>query len=121
MGRAGAAGGGSARVVQLGRSAPVYLALLSALQERVARVLLSLPETSGFVLAGGAALVLRGDVDRTTRDLDFFTTSIDDVGRVLAAFEAALRQAGLHVDRTRTGPAFVRLAVTDGEDRTEVD
>ncbi|MGQ0743965.1 MAG: nucleotidyl transferase AbiEii/AbiGii toxin family protein [Acidimicrobiales bacterium] len=79
------------------------------------------PEASGFVLAGGAALVLRGDVDRTTRDLDFFTTSVDDVGRLLAAFESALRQAGLDVDRKRTGTGFVRLAVSDGQERTEVD
>ena len=46
--------------------------MLTAFQEEVARLLSALPEASGFALAGGAALILRGDVDRATEDLDFF-------------------------------------------------
>lgn len=32
----------------------------------------ALPESEGFVLAGGAAMAAHGLLDRTTRDLDFF-------------------------------------------------
>lgn len=46
--------------------------MLSPLQERVARIVASLPAAEGFALAGGAALVIAEVVDRQTRDLDFF-------------------------------------------------
>jgi hypothetical protein len=62
--------------------------VLSALQERIAKAVAALTEANGFALAGGAALVLRGEVDRETRDLDFFATEAAAVGRVLPAVEA---------------------------------
>ena len=46
--------------------------MLSPLQERVAEIIAGLKEAEGFALAGGAALIVRGDVRRQTRDLDFF-------------------------------------------------
>lgn len=95
--------------------------MLSALQERVARVVVSLPEADGFALAGGAALVASGVVDRATRDLDFFGASGDDVDRLRPAVERALIAAGLEVSRERETHGFVRLIVTDGDDSTEVD
>lgn len=44
--------------------------MLSPLQERVAEIVAGLEEADGFALAGGAALIARGDVQRQTRDLD---------------------------------------------------
>jgi integrase len=46
--------------------------MLSPFQERVAEIIADLDEAKEFALAGGAALISRGDVDRQTRDLDFF-------------------------------------------------
>lgn len=45
--------------------------MLSPLQEQVAAIIAGLEEAEDFALAGGAALIVRGDVQRQTRDLDF--------------------------------------------------
>ncbi len=73
------------------------------------------------MLAGGGALVARGDVDRTTRDLDYFARSADHVPRLHAALESALRAARLDVTTVRASGGFVRLVVTDGSETTDVD
>ena len=44
--------------------------MLTPLQEQVARIVAGLAEAEDFALAGGAALIARGDVQRQTRDLD---------------------------------------------------
>jgi hypothetical protein len=95
--------------------------VLSPLQERAARLISALPEAAGFALAGGAALVIKGLVDRTTRDLDFFCIDPAAVERLLLAVEAALDDAGLHVERERVAEGFARLAVSDGIDSTIID
>jgi len=46
--------------------------VLSDIQLEVARLVAGRPEAADFALAGGAALIVRGDVDRGTRDLGFF-------------------------------------------------
>jgi hypothetical protein len=46
--------------------------VLTPLQEQVASIIAGLAEAESFALAGGAALIARGDVRRQTRDLDFF-------------------------------------------------
>lgn len=46
---------------------------LSAFQVALANLFFSLPESSGFLLAGGGALIAQGIVTRPTEDLDFFT------------------------------------------------
>lgn len=79
----------------------------------MARLFLSLPEAERFALAGGAALVLRGEVDRHTEDLDFFAPGAEDVRLATSAFQQALRKAGFHFELVRSGPAFARLVVTD--------
>jgi hypothetical protein len=48
--------------------------VLTPLQQRIARLVASLPEAEGFALAGAGALVVHGYIDRQTRDLDYFTT-----------------------------------------------
>jgi hypothetical protein len=68
--------------------------VLSSLQERVARIGAGLPEADGFALAGGAALVVMRVVDRTTRDLDFFGPSADEVDQLVPAVESALTASG---------------------------
>jgi hypothetical protein len=85
------------------------------------RIVAGLPESGGFALAGGAALVVAGVIDRDTRDLDFFGPSAEDVQRLCVAVESALPAAGLRVRRERHSATFVRLSVSDGELSTEVD
>jgi hypothetical protein len=95
--------------------------VLSPLQEQVAEIVAGLEEAKGFALAGGAALIARGDVQRQTRDLDFFGLTGDAVDRLLPAAEQALRGAGLAVERVQVNSGFARLIVAAGDDRTELD
>ena len=95
--------------------------VLSALQQRVARVLAELPEADGFALAGGGALIVRGAVDRETHDLDFFVHDADAVDRLLPALESALAEANLAVERRQVAHGFARVSVTAGDNHTEVD
>lgn len=82
---------------------------------------LQLAQAEEFALAGGAALVVRGDVDRRTRDLDFFGPSALAVDELLPAEEQALLSDGLQVERIIDHPGFARLLVSDATDQTEVD
>ena len=95
--------------------------VLSPLQQRVARILAALDEAENFALAGGAALIVRGDIDRKTRDIDFFGLSAAAVDRLVPVAQQALREAGLQVDRVVESPGFTRFVVADEDDRTEVD
>lgn len=70
----------------------------------------ALPEADAFALAGGAALVVSRVVDRTTKDLDFFGPSADDVQQLVEALDAALSQAGLTVHRERPRLSLEELA-----------
>ena len=45
---------------------------LSSLQIDIANLFFSLKESHGFLLAGGAALIAQGLIQRETDDLDFF-------------------------------------------------
>jgi hypothetical protein len=84
--------------------------VLSPLQERIAEIVAGLDEAEGFALAGGAALIARGDVRRQTRDLDFFGLSGDAVDRLAPAVRGALSAAGLVVGHVQVNPGFVRQA-----------
>ena len=66
---------------------------------------------------------MRGLIDRTTRDLDYFTPPGDEsaVGELRDALERALDQAGLAHRRQRDLSTFVRIEVDDGADRCEID
>src|SRR5207244_11258078 len=83
--------------------------MVSPLQDRVASLVASLDEAHGFALAGGAALLHRGDVKRNTRDLDFFGLTPADVDRLAPAITRALRPAGLAVHVVQQNVGFVRL------------
>lgn len=95
-------------------------------QIEVAKTLFGLPEAEGFALAGGAALVTLGLVDRTTRDLDAFVGARHaeppgDVSPLADAFEAELSSRGWAVVVVRQHQTFARLlAEADGE-HIEVD
>lgn len=95
--------------------------VLTPLQQRIAELVASLPESEGFALAGGSALIAAGMVDRPTRDLDFFTTSADHVDRFLPVVEEALEAAGHGVERRQVGHGFARLVVSAGDEATVVD
>ena len=95
--------------------------MLTPMQRQVAEVIAGLDAADGFGLAGGAALILRRDIDRGTRDLDFFGLDSSDVQRLLPEAEVALRAAGYEVHRVRESLSFVRLTVEKGSEVTEVD
>lgn len=95
--------------------------MLTPLQEQVAGIIASLEEAREFALAGGAALIARGDVQRETRDLDFFGLTGEAVDRLVPAVDRALRNAGLAVRQIQANPGFARLIVESADDRTELD
>ncbi len=95
--------------------------MLTPLQQRLARTFLALPEAAEFALAGGAALVTRGVVERPTQDLDFFTPDAQAVRLAVDALVAVLARDGLQVSVIRGGPSFARLAVDDGREEVLVD
>ena len=95
--------------------------MLSPLQERIARIIAGLSEAEDFALAGGGALIVRGDIDRKTRDLDFFGLSAAAVDRLVPVAELALREVSLRVTRVQEGPGFARFVIEDEDDRTELD
>ena len=47
---------------------------LNSFQIAIANLFFSLPESQGFLLAGGGALIAQGIVPRVTEDLDLFTS-----------------------------------------------
>lgn len=95
--------------------------MLSPLQRRITRRFFGLPESAGFALAGGSALVLRQLVERATKDVDFFVAEAGRAGRAADALVGALRADGLEVEVARRFDDFARLVVGDGEDHSEVD
>jgi len=46
------------------------------LQREILRLFFELPESSGFVLAGGAALIANGLSERPTQDVDLFSSDL---------------------------------------------
>jgi hypothetical protein len=89
---------------------------LTEFQIELANTFFSLPESAGFLLAGGGALIAQGIVPRATEDLDFFTAR--QLGNVEAASEAlttAVADRGWTADLLRSGPDFRRWAITGPE------
>jgi hypothetical protein len=95
--------------------------VLTPLQERIIAIFGTLPAAEGFALAGGGALIVRGLIQRETRDLDFFATQPDHVDELLPRLENALRAEGLDVERRQIGHGFGRLVVSSEDDQTVVD
>ena len=97
--------------------------LLTPFQDRIAGIVSELPEARGFALAGAGGLVVRGLIDRPTRDLDYFTVPGEERALVELrdALERAFESAGLACTRRRDLATFVRLEVGDGDERCEID
>jgi hypothetical protein len=96
--------------------------VLTPLQQRIARLVASLPEAEGFALAGAGALVVHGYIDRQTRDLDYFTTPTRQAQvQRLGSARTRAREEGVPSQRLRDLPTFVRLVVGREPDRCEVD
>lgn len=101
------------------KDAPEYI---SALQKAVAQEFFALEVSRGFVIAGGAALIAQGLVERDTDDLDLFTRrGGGDVLAAARALEGAANARGWTVERIRDLPEFVRLVIRDGDAETLVD
>ena len=96
--------------------------MLTPLQRRLAHLLAALPEARDFALAGGAALIARGLIDRRTQDLDYFATSAAAVGDLLPVLETRLEGEDLSVTRIRDLPGFARLQVAEpGGETVQLD
>ena len=97
--------------------------LLTALQVRASRLFFSLPDSDGFAVAGGAALIARGLIDRPTQDVDLFLldASKSGVSSAATAFEAAMDARSWPHERVIDQQDFIRLAVSDGQDNLIID
>lgn len=97
--------------------------MLTPLQERIAEIVSGLPEARGFALAGAGGLLVRGLIDRQTRDLDYFTVPGEEeaLSALRDALERAFDRAPLDHSRQRDLSTFVRIEVSDGDDRCEID
>jgi hypothetical protein len=95
--------------------------VLTDFQAAVARLVADDASAAGFALAGGGALIVRGVVDRSTRDLDFFSVFPDAVATTASRVEARLTDAGYQVVRQVDTGQFVRLEVRCLDEVCEVD
>lgn len=99
--------------------------MLTPLQRRLLDVIGRLPEAAGFALAGGAALIVRGTVDRRTNDLDFFIghadVEADTISTMVAAVERALGEAGIGSQREVVSDTFARLTVVTEHEECRID
>lgn len=78
----------------------------------VAEAFFDLPASRGFVVAGGAALIAHGVVERFTDDLDLFVAADDDgVERAAQQLAQAARLRGWGVQTHRSSATFVRMSV----------
>jgi hypothetical protein len=90
---------------------------LTPLQVELAQLFFSLPDSAGFLLAGGAALAAQHLTTRPTQDLDFFTgPDRGNVAKASASFEAAVGVRGWATRRTRDSPTFCRMVISGPED-----
>jgi len=95
--------------------------LLTPLQEQIAQIIGVALEGSDFALAGGAAIISQGIVDRRTRDLDFFGSSGPVLTERLQSVIDSLVREGFQVEIDQQNERFVRLDVRGLGVETEVD
>jgi hypothetical protein len=96
---------------------------LTRLQVTATRLFFSLPQSAGFAVAGGAALLAQGLIHRPTRDVDLFLldASASAVATAAASFEAAVDNQGWLHRRVIDQHDFVRLEITDDRESLIVD
>jgi hypothetical protein len=99
--------------------------VLIPLQQRLLDIVSRLPEADGFALAGGAALIMRGAVDRNTNDLDLFIghadVGADTIAAMVAAVERAFGEAGIGWRREVGSVTFARLTVETEHEECRID
>lgn len=95
--------------------------MLTLLQQELIELITALPEAERFALAGGAALIARGVVDRLTEDLDYFTVDPEAVGQLADAIARSATDVGFDVRTVQSGGTFVRLEVVRGSETCQVD
>ena len=95
---------------------------LTDFQREVARLFFDLPQSAGFLLAGGAALIAQELTPRATQDLDFFTSiGRGDVAAARDGLEQVARHRGWTVRRIREAATFCRLVVEGPDEELLVD
>lgn len=96
---------------------------LTRLQVAASRLFFSLPQSAGFAVAGGAALLAQGLIDRPTQDVDLFLldATASAVATAAASFEAAVDRQGWSHRRAIDQRDFVRLEISDDQERLIID
>jgi predicted nucleotidyltransferase component of viral defense system len=95
---------------------------LTELQREVLRLFFGLPESAGFVLAGGAALIASGLSERPTQDVDLFTSNLETgIADAVDALEAACLAQGWTVEAIRTTETFRRIIIRSTNSQLLVD
>lgn len=92
--------------------------MITSFQRSIAAMFFSLDESAGFAVAGGAALITRALVNRSTRDVDLFTAAppVVPIRDVVIAFTRAAVAKGWRVQQLRLSDSFARLTIeADGE------
>jgi hypothetical protein len=99
-------------------------AMIDALQSRIARRFFDLPESEGYVVGGGVAVLAHGIVERPTEDLDLFLDRRRVGTRPLGAADSlrrALIDERLGVRWIREYEDHATLGVSHGAATTKVD
>lgn len=95
---------------------------LTDIQVTVAQIFFQMPDSRGYVVSGGAALLASNLIDRTTDDIDLFaSTPIQTVTSAKRSLIAALKDQGFTVQVGRGSMTFCRLLVSNRDAHTVVD
>ena len=89
---------------------------LTPFQAEAARLFFTLPESNGYLLAGGGALLVSGLSSRPTRDLDFMgTRDLAAVDRLAEQFMRQCRATNWAVDAVQIESDFARVLISHVE------
>lgn len=95
---------------------------LAEAQRELLRCFFDLPESKGFLLAGGAALVASGLSERFTQDVDLFGGDLSTgISSAADALEATCLDRAWRVDRIQDSPTFCRMTVCTQAGEVMVD
>jgi hypothetical protein len=94
---------------------------LTRFQIEVAQLFFTLPESQGFLLAGGAALAAHQLTQRPTQDLDLFAGPQTTVTEVVESLSQAVTRQKWTCEVLRAGDTFTRMRVSKGNDNVYLD
>jgi hypothetical protein len=97
--------------------------VITSFQKQVSQAFFELPESAGFVVVGGAALIASGLVDRETTDVDLFTSKPPSTPMrlVAAALRRTSEERGWSVRQVHESEMFARIMIGDGAEELIVD